>query len=102
MIRVLLHLCLACGLYACMGASDGAAPRRLQRDAACREQADAWCDHVGFADSAGCRTWYLHECEPNGPTGTIASAAQDACLDAIATSTANTEPSACRETWRYP
>lgn len=70
----------------------------IDRGTACHEQADAWCEQVGFASSAGCRTWYLHECEPNGPDGTIDPDAQGACLRAIETAT--TEPPECRLTWR--
>ncbi len=73
----------------------------IPRDAACHEQADAWCERAGFGAAPGCTMWYVHECEPFGPDGQIDSDAQDACMDAIATNpTPSTEPTACRRTWK--
>ena len=75
----------------------------MERDAACHEQADAWCSATGFGGTSGCTTWYMHECEPSGPTGPdISESEQNECLQAIADSAASarTEPVSCMETWR--
>ena len=85
------------------GCSDSAAPDAMDHDTACHEQADAWCDAAGFASSQGCRSFYVHECEPAGPRGApVAMDAQNACLQAIAdtvTVSDTAEPAACVETW---
>src|SRR5262249_35075388 len=51
-------------------------PPPIPRDEACHEQAEAWCARAGFAASPGCNVWYVHECEPSGPDGTIDADAQ--------------------------
>lgn len=99
MYRTLLMMVLSVASARCARDPDTA----IEREAACHEQADAWCTATGFANSAGCRSWYLHECEPSGPSGpAITESAQDACLQAIAdvVSTVDTgEPALCQATW---
>ncbi len=74
----------------------------MPRDQACQEQADAWCGRLGYQGSAsGCHIWYVsQECEGHPHSNTVLLSAQDACLDAIATTaTPSIEPDACRRTW---
>src|SRR5215470_17204016 len=72
----------------------------IPRDAACHEQADAWCRGAGFPDAPGCTVWYVHECEPSGPDSYIDAEMQYACLDEIAAGrTPDREPAACIATW---
>jgi hypothetical protein len=98
MLRTIIASLLSLAATGCENAPTGP----MDRDVACHEQADAWCAATGFAESAGCTTWYVHECEPSGPTGTISDTEQNDCLQAIADSAAaaRTEPVSCMETWR--
>lgn len=93
MISIVLF-CLtttACSVY----------PPGLPRDRACHEQADAWCDKAGFGQSPGCLVWYVHECEPDGPDGTIDGWAQQNCIAAIgANPKVDQWPKECVDTWR--
>lgn len=95
---MLRHLIISLISFVSTGCdTPGAAP--MARDAACHEQANAWCESTGFAGSPGCRTWYVHECEPSGPNGpAIAETAQNGCLQAIADG-ATAEPEECMATW---
>lgn len=75
----------------------------MDHDAACHEQADSWCTAAGFETSQGCRSFYMWECEPGGPSSApVAMDAQNACLQAIAdtvTTSQTAEPTLCKETW---
>lgn len=90
---------VALGLTGCaaQGPSDP-----IDRDVACHVQADAWCPTVGF-DTSGCREWYVGQCEPTGPDGSVDAGAQDECLQAIADMTMGPlgwgEPEVCQATW---
>lgn len=99
-LRRMLEATLIAALIACTVACTMSAPTAVPRDAACHEQADAWCPRAGFGAAPGCWVWYVHECEPAGPDGMVDAAAQDACLDAIAsTEQPDVEPPACVQSW---
>ncbi len=92
-------LAVALGLVGCavQGPSDP-----IERDVACKAQADAWCSVIGF-ETSGCHQWYVGQCEPSGPDGSVDAGAQDECLQAIADMTMGPlgwgEPDVCQATW---
>jgi len=75
---------------------------------ACDEQADAWCEAVGYAHT-GCEIVYRHWCYPGNSAVTFDSGDQADCMEAIADLTTKPEPvfgysnpTACTRLWANP
>jgi hypothetical protein len=81
------------------GCGDNIAPEaRVAPEVACAEQAEAWCDQIGYA-TYGCRATYVEWCGPIGHR-LIAEEAQIACLAAIDEMTnLDIVPDSCVATW---